>query len=96
PLAAAPALPAEDARLPAAEPPEAVTVVGRRLRCWRAFAILMTLVVLAVVALLAAWRFVPEHVPPMLRPLELMRSTGVGPPPPPAPPRRPAPPQFDE
>jgi anti-sigma-K factor RskA len=72
-------------------------VVQGRLTRWRAFAVLMTLLVLAVAALLAAWRFVPERVPPMLRPAEVMRLMGVtavGSPPP----RKPAPPesQFDE
>jgi hypothetical protein len=57
----------------------------------------MTLVVVAVAALLAAWRFAPDHVPPMLQPLELMRQAGVPLPATPAP-RRPAPPEsrFDE
>jgi hypothetical protein len=68
-----------------------------RLTRWRAFAVLLSLLILAVAALLAAWRFVPERVPPVLRPAELMRLmgvAGVGSPPP----RRPAPPesQFDE
>ena len=49
----------------------------RGLRRWRAFAILMTLIVLAVAALLAAWRFAPERVPPMLQPLEVLRQVGV-------------------
>ena len=49
----------------------------RGLRRWRAFAILMTLVVLAVAALLAAWKFVPERVPPMLQPIEVLRQVGV-------------------
>jgi anti-sigma-K factor RskA len=47
------------------------------LRRWRAFAILMTLAVLAVAALLAAWRFAPERVPPMLQPIEVLRQVGV-------------------
>ncbi len=57
---------------------------------------LMTLVVIALVGLLAAWRFAPEHVPPMLQPVELMRAVGVTVSPGPA--RRPAPPesQFEE
>jgi hypothetical protein len=46
-----------EARTPAVEPATAVPVVHRRMRRWRAFAILMTLVVAAVAALLAAWRF---------------------------------------
>jgi anti-sigma-K factor RskA len=71
--------------------------VRRQLGRWRAFAILMTLVVVAVAALLAAWRFAPDRVPPMLQPLELMRQAGVPLPAMPAP-RRPAPPEsrFDE
>jgi hypothetical protein len=71
--------------------------VHRRLRRWRAFAILMTLIVLGVAALLAAWRFAPDRLPPMLQPLELMRQAGIPLPAMPVP-RRPAPPesQFDE
>ena len=86
-----------EARTPAAEPATAVLVVHRRMRRWRAFAILMTLVVAAVAALLAAWKFVPDRVPSMLQPVELMRQMGVALPAAPAP-RRPAPPgsQFDE
>jgi hypothetical protein len=58
----------------------------------------MTLVVAAVAALLAAWRFAPDRVPLALQPLALMRQIGVIPPTPAAPPRRPAPPrsQFEE
>jgi hypothetical protein len=72
-------------------------VIQGRLTRWRAFALLMTLLVLAVAALLASWRLVPERVPPVLRPAEVMRLMGVtiaGS----ASPRRPAPPesQFDE
>src|SRR5262249_58353844 len=67
-------------------------VVRRRLRRWQAYAIFMTLVVAAVAALVAAWRFAPDRVPPVLQPLEVMRQVGVplpsGPPPP-----RPTPPQ---
>ena len=86
-----------EARTRAVEPATAVPVVHRRMRRWRAFAILMALVVAAVAALLAAWRFVPDRVPPMLQPVELMRQMGVALPAAPAP-RRPAPPgsQFDE
>jgi hypothetical protein len=72
-------------------------VVRRRLRCWQAYAIFMTLVIAAVAALLAAWRFAPDRVPPVLQPLEVMRQVGVTLPAGPAP-RRPAPPEsrFDE
>src|SRR5262245_7350316 len=94
PAAAALETPSET-RIPSVEP--ATAAVHRRMRRWRAFAILMTLVVAAVAALLAAWRFAPDRVPPMLQPVELMRQIGV-PFPSTAAPRRPAPPesQFDE
>jgi hypothetical protein len=85
PSAAAAVQAPSEARTPAVE------------RRWRAFAILMTLVVAAVAVLLAAWRFVPDRVPSMLQPVELMRQIGIALPMGPAP-RRPAPPesQFDE
>ena len=94
PAAAALETPSE-ARIPVIAP--ATAAVHRRMRRWRAFAILMTLVVAAVAALLAAWMFAPDRVPPMLQPVELMRQIGV-PLPSVAAPRRPAPPesQFDE
>jgi anti-sigma-K factor RskA len=94
PAAAALEAPSE-ARTPVIAP--ATAAVHRRMRRWRAFAILMTVVVAAVAALLAAWMFAPDRVPPMLQPVELMRQIGV-PLPSAAAPRRPAPPesQFDE
>jgi anti-sigma-K factor RskA len=94
PAAAALEAPSET-RIPVIAP--ATAAVHRRMRRWRAFAILMTLVVAAVAALLAAWMFAPDRVPPMLQPVELMRQIGV-PLPSAAAPRRPAPPesQFDE
>ena len=46
---------------------------------------------LAMAALLAAWRFVPERVPPALQPVALMRLVGVTIAPPPPPPRPQAP-----
>jgi hypothetical protein len=99
PVAVAPAVaapqPVDETQAQAVEP--ALLSVRRQLGRWRAFAILMTLVVVAVAALLAAWRFAPDHVPPMLQPLELMRQAGV-PLPATRAPRRPAPPEsrFDE
>jgi hypothetical protein len=64
--------------------------VGR----WRAFSALMTLVAIGLGGLIAAWRYVPERLPPQLRPtavLKLPETSG-------APVRKPAPPesQFDE
>jgi anti-sigma-K factor RskA len=67
----------------------------RRLNGWRAFAVLMTVLVVAVAALVAAWRFTPDRVPPTLQPVALLRLVGVNVAPPSAPPvRRPLPPQF--
>ena len=61
----------------------------------RTIAWLLTLVVLALAALVAAWRFVPDRVPPPLRPVEVLRSMGIAMPVSAggAPPRRPAPPE---
>jgi len=56
---------------------EETAAVARRLGRWRAFAMLMTLVVAAIAVLLAAWRFVPERVPPLLQPATLMRLVGA-------------------
>jgi hypothetical protein len=98
PSVVAPA-PALEERLTApVEPQRAVMAVHGKLRRWRAFALLLTLVVAALAALLAAWRFAPDRVPPPLQPLALMRHFGVAPPAPPQPPRRPLPPgsQYDE
>jgi len=82
---------------PAQPAAPAILSMHRRLRRWRAFAVLMALVVVAVAALLAAWRFAPDRVPALLQPLELMRQAGV-PLPAISAPRRPAPPEsrFDE
>lgn len=93
---AAPVLEAPSETRPQAVEPTVLSV-RRQLRRWRAFAILMTLVIVALAALLAAWRFAPDRVPAMLQPPELMRQIGVSLPTGPAP-RRPAPPesQFDE
>src|SRR5215470_10146256 len=70
--------------------------VRRRLQRWRAFASLLVLVVIASAGLVAAWKFVPDRVPPALHPVELMRLVGVTIDARPV--RRPAPPesQFDE
>jgi hypothetical protein len=100
--AAAPVLTPVAKRAPDVEPKverqkDNVAVIRGRLTRWRVLAALMMLVVLAVAALLAAWRFAPERVPPMLRPAEVLRHLGV-PSSSPPPQRRPAPPesQFDE
>src|SRR5262245_19524488 len=95
PIAPAPAAAPQPVRDQATE--STTAVVRRRLRRWQAYAIFMTLVVAAVAVLLAAWRFAPDRVPPVLQPLEVMRQVGVTLPAGPAQ-RRPAPPEsrFDE
>jgi len=73
-------------------------VVRSRAR-WRIFGVGMTLLVVGLGALLAAWRFVPDRLPARLRPAQLMMSIGIEPvTKTPAPAVKPAPPeaQFDE
>jgi len=74
--------------------------VIRSRRRWRAFGIFMILVVFAMGGLVAAWRVVPDSLPPPLRPAAVMMAIGLepGPATPAAPERPPAPPesQFDE
>ena len=78
PPALSPAIvPTPDATRRIDEATRQAAAARRGLRRWRAFAILMTLAVLAVAALLAAWRFAPERVPPMLQPIEVLRQVGV-------------------
>jgi anti-sigma-K factor RskA len=98
PSVVAPAPVLEERLAAPVEPQRTVIAVHRKLRRWRAFALLLTLLVAALAALLAAWRFTPDRVPPPLQPLALMRHFGVTPPVPPQLPRRPLPPgsQYDE
>ncbi len=89
-------------RAPMEERADDSLVMRRRLRRWRAFAVLLVLLLVAIGGLVAAWRYAPDRVPERLRAVELLRLVGVtvAPPPPPAPvpTRPPAPPesQFDE
>jgi len=78
-----PALKLSDKRLDKPEPqrsarrPEiAIDVVRSRGR-WRVLGVCMTLLVMGLVALLAAWRFVPDRLPAGLRPAQLMMSMGI-------------------
>jgi hypothetical protein len=93
PAAALPPAPAA-ALARALERADESLVIRRRLRRWRAFAMLLLLLLLAAGGLVAVWRYAPERVPPGLRAGELLRLVGVTV----APGRRPAPPesQFDE
>jgi hypothetical protein len=98
PSAPAPVLTPGVTRAPPVVPEEEIRRIGRRLTRWRAFAALLAVVVLAVAALLASWRFVPDRVPPALQPVEVMRLVGVhiGPPPPPPRPKPPPESEFEE
>lgn len=83
------------------QPPKQDAGLVRSLRRWRAFAMLMTLVLAGLGGLLAAWKYVPGRVPPALQPPELLAAIGISvvPPIPKVPPvKKPAPPeaQFDE
>ena len=75
----------------AAERGEAGLVI-RRLRRWRALALLMTLLTVGLAALAGTWRFFPEYLPSEVRELMMPATFQV------VPRRRPAPPdsQFDE
>ena len=64
-----------------------------RVGAWRAFAGVMTLIALGLVALIAAWRFVPNQLPAQLRPAFVLNLVG----PQAQLPKRPAPgSQFEE
>lgn len=63
------------------------------LRRWRAFAVMMAVLVVAVGGLLAAWRYAPERLPPPLRATNLLH---IELPPPPQKPKAPPESQFDE
>ncbi|HWF97369.1 MAG TPA: hypothetical protein VG291_20660 [Xanthobacteraceae bacterium] len=78
--------------------PEITLDVIRSRGRWRLLGVCMTLLVMGLVALLAAWRFVPDRLPAKLRPAQLMMSLGIQAPPDAAPAVKPAAPdsQFDE
>jgi hypothetical protein len=78
------------------EPPLRLVRSRRR---WRALGLAMTLLVLAVAAILAAWRFAPDRLPGGLQAAQVMMSLGIEPASRPAPRLKQAPPpesQFDE
>jgi hypothetical protein len=83
-------------RRPGPVPEITIDVIRSRGR-WRAFGVGMTVLLAGLVAMLAAWRFVPDRLPAVLRPANLMMSIGIDPSPQglrvkPAPPES----QFDE
>jgi hypothetical protein len=97
PVLPVPAPPTPVARAPMVERADDGAALRRRLRRWRLLAVFLLLVVLAATGLVAAWKYMPERVPPALQATELLRGVGITVAPP-GPVRRPAPPesQFDE
>jgi hypothetical protein len=81
-----------------ARPAEITIAVIHSRNRWRMVGVFMTVLVVGLAALLAAWRFIPDRLPARLRPAELMTSLGIQALPGVAPAVRPAPPegQFDE
>jgi hypothetical protein len=89
-------LPEQDRR--PARAPDVTRALSRSRGRWRVLAICMTLLVMALAALVAAWKFAPERLPARMRPAELLKSLGVQTLSTSAPVAKPAPPQaqFDE
>src|SRR5262245_61958633 len=78
PPPAAPVLTPSVVRAPSVEPQQdTVAVLRGRLTRWRMFAGLLILVVLGVATLVAAWRFAPDRLPPILQPVQVMRLIGI-------------------
>jgi hypothetical protein len=83
---------------PTAWPREVAIDVARSRDRWRAFGVLMVLLVGGLAGLLAAWKFMPDQLPAGLRPAQLMMSIGIEAAPQAAPAQKPQPPasEFDE
>jgi hypothetical protein len=98
PAIAAPAvLPKPSDKPLAIRRPEIIGDVIRSRGRWRAAAAVMSLLVVGLVALLAAWKFVPDRLPAGLRPAPVLMSLGIQGPPNPAPAvKRPPAAAFDE
>jgi len=96
PASAAPAVLAEDT---AAKPSlQQASRESRSLRRWRLAAVVTTLLAAALAGLIAAWRYIPERLPPQLQVTNVLNMRAPERPSPPAA-RRPQPPpesQFDE
>jgi hypothetical protein len=100
---AAPLKPADEppdrvAERPGRAPEITVDAVRSSRGRWRILGLCLTVLVAGLVALLAAWRFIPDRLPARLRPAELMTAIGIQALPRPAPDLKRAPPasQFDE
>lgn len=100
PAIAQPALPKpsdEPQRQLAIRRPEIIGDVIRSRGRWRVAAAAMTVLVVGLVALVAAWRFVPDRLPAGLRPAPVLTSLGIQALPNPVPVvKRPLAPAFDE
>jgi hypothetical protein len=72
--------------------PDSLRQAQRSLTRWRALTVVLLLVLIGLAGVVAAWRFVPERIPPALQPLALMRLAGI-PLPASLAPRKPAPPE---
>jgi hypothetical protein len=77
--------------------PQSVRKAQRSLTRWRVLAVLLFIALAAIAGLVAAWRFIPDRIPPALQPVELMRLAGISVPAS-QPPRKPPPPEstFEE
>jgi hypothetical protein len=81
------------------EPPKLLVAEERaarpreRGRGWMAYGLLMTLVAFGLGGLIAAWRFIPDLLPPKLQPIAFLKLVDIG-----APPAKKPPPdsEFDE
>jgi hypothetical protein len=89
-------LPDKDQR-PVRRPEITIDVIRSRSR-WRLLGVSMSLLLIGLAGLLAAWRFAPDHLPARLRPAELLMSVGIQSLPTAASTEKPAPPVsgFDE
>jgi hypothetical protein len=79
-IAAPPALPKPSDKVqgqPAVRRPEIIGDVIRSRGRWRVAAAAMSLLVVGLVALLTAWKFVPDRLPAGLRPAPVLMSLGI-------------------
>jgi anti-sigma-K factor RskA len=66
------------------------------LRRWRLAAVVMTLVAVVLAGLMAAWKYVPERLPPQLQAAHFLNMRSLAPPPVPVRPTAPPESRFDE
>jgi hypothetical protein len=93
---APPPLPGKPADVRDETRPQVSIAMSRSRGRWRAFSLLLLVLVAALGGLVAAWRFAPERVPAALRPGQVMTAIGIGSSAPQPQPTRPASGAFDE